>query len=112
MQVGTSILGAISQLIQRRPSSLGRLCELVGLCTDLAQIGRKLAQAISELETCRITLFEVAQEVPDEQRPKYDAALAHIAEVYEQALSRAEAGLEKERTTFDKSLGAYTPEAA
>ena len=51
-------------------------------------------------------------EVPDEQRPKYDAALAHIAEVYEQALSRAETGLEKERTTFDKSLGAYTPEAA
>ena len=79
---------------------------------QVAAAGRKLAQAISELETCRITLFEVAQEVPDEQRPKYDAALAHIAEVYEQALSRAEAGLEKERTTFDKSLGAYTPEAA
>ena len=79
---------------------------------QVAAAGRKLAQAISELETCRITLFEVAQEVPDEQRPKYDAALAHIAEVYEQALSRAETGLEKERTTFDKSLGAYTPEAA
>jgi len=79
---------------------------------QVAAAGRKIAQAISELETCRITLFEVAQEVPDEQRPKYDAALAHIAEVYEQALSRAEAGLEKERTTFDKSLGAYTPEAA
>lgn len=58
---------------------------------QVAAAGRKLAQAISELETCRITLFEVAQEVPDEQRPKYDAALAHIAEVYEQALSRAEA---------------------
>lgn len=79
---------------------------------QVAAAGRKLAQAISELETCRITLFEVAQEVPDEQRPKYDAALAHIAEVYEQALSRAETGLEKERTTFDKSLGAYTPGAA
>ena len=79
---------------------------------QVAAAGRKLAQAISELETCRITLFEVAQEVPDEQRPKYDAALAHIAEVYEQALSRAETGLEKERTTFDKSLGAYKPEAA
>lgn len=79
---------------------------------QVAAAGRKLAQAISELETCRITLFEVAQEVPDEQRQKYDAALAHIAEVYEQALSRAETGLEKERTTFDKSLGAYTPEAA
>lgn len=79
---------------------------------QVAAAGRKIAQAISELETCRITLFEVAQEVPDEQRPKYEAALAHIAEVYEQALSRAEAGLTKERTTFDKSLGAYAPEAA
>lgn len=79
---------------------------------QVAAAGRKLAQAISELETCRITLFEVAQDIPEEQRPKYEAALAHIAEVYEQALSRAEAGLTKERTTFDKSLGAYAPEAA
>ena len=79
---------------------------------QVAAAGRKIAQAISELETCRITLFEVAQDIPEEQRPKYEAALAHIAEVYEQALSRAEAGLTKERTTFDKSLGAYAPEAA
>lgn len=74
---------------------------------QVAAAGRKIAQAISELETCRITLFEVAQEMPDEQRPKYEAALAHIADVYEQALARSEAGLTKERTTFDKSLGAY-----
>ena len=79
---------------------------------QVAAAGRKIVQAISELETCRITLFEVAQDIPEEQRPKYEAALAHIAEVYEQALSRAEAGLTKERTTFDKSLGAYAPEAA
>jgi uncharacterized membrane protein YccC len=74
---------------------------------QVAAAGRKIAQAISELETCRITLFEVAQEMPDEQRPKYEAALAHIADVYEQALARSEAGLTEERTTFDKSLGAY-----
>ena len=74
---------------------------------QVAAAGRKIAQAISELETCRITLFEVAQDMPDEQRPKYEAALTHIADVYEQALARSEAGLTKERTTFDKSLGAY-----
>ena len=79
---------------------------------QVAAAGRKIAQAISELETCRITLFEVAQGIPDEQRPKYEAALAHIAEMYEQALSRGETSLTKERTTFDKSLGAYAPEAA
>ncbi|MGQ0711008.1 MAG: hypothetical protein ACT4NV_14825 [Rhodoferax sp.] len=79
---------------------------------QVAAAGRKIAQAISELQTCRITLFEVAGDVPEAQRPKYEAALAHIAEVYEQALSRAEAGLTKERSTFDKSLGAYAPEAA
>ena len=78
---------------------------------QVAAAGRKIAQAISELETCRITLFEVAQGIPDEQRPKYEAALAHIAEMYEQALARGEANLTKERTTFDKSLGAYAPEA-
>lgn len=74
---------------------------------QVAAAGRKIAQAVSELETCRITLFEVAQEIPDEQRPKYEAALAHIADIYEQALARSEASLTKERTTFDKSLGAY-----
>lgn len=79
---------------------------------QIAAAGRKIVQAISELETCRITLFEVAQDIPEEQRPKYEAALAHIAEMYEQALSRGETSLTKERTTFDKSLGAYAPEAA
>lgn len=79
---------------------------------QVAAAGRKIVQAISELETCRITLFEVAQDIPEEQRPKYEAALAHIAEMYEQALSRGETSLTKERTTFDKSLGAYAPEAA
>lgn len=79
---------------------------------QVAAAGRKLVQAISELETCRITLFEVAHGIPEDQRPKYEAALAHVADVYEQALLRGEAGLSRERATFDKSLGAYAPDDA
>jgi hypothetical protein len=83
---------------------------LAPITDQVAAAGRKIAQAISELETCRITLFQVAEDVPADQRPKYEAALAHIADVYELALSRAERDLQKERTTYDKSLGAYTTE--
>jgi len=79
---------------------------------QVAAAGRKLAQALSELETCRITLFTVAQDIPEDQRPKYEAALAHVGEVYELALSQAEAGVQKERTVFEKSLGAYVPDPA
>lgn len=82
------------------------------IADQVAAAGRKLAQAVSELETCRITLFEVAQDIPEAERPKYEAALGHVAEVYEQALARAERDLTKERTTFDKTLGVYAPETA
>lgn len=81
------------------------------LTEQIAAAGRKMATAISELETCRITLFEVAQDIPADGRPKYEAALAHIAEVYEQALARAERDLLLERTTYDKTLGRYEPES-
>lgn len=78
---------------------------------QIAAAGRKVATGMSELETCRITLFEVMQSVPDEQRPKFEAALAHVGEFYVHALQQAEKLVSKERTVFDKSLGAYTPEA-
>jgi hypothetical protein len=81
---------------------------LLPIGDQIAAAGRKMAQALSELETCRITLFEVAQDIPEDQRPKYDAALGFVAESYETALARAERDLGKERTTFEKSLGAYT----
>ncbi|MDR1276077.1 MAG: hypothetical protein LBL72_06825 [Candidatus Accumulibacter sp.] len=74
---------------------------------QVAAAGRKIAAALSELETCRITLFTVAEEIPEEGRPKYEAALSHIAETYELALARAERDLAKERATFEKSLGTY-----
>ncbi|MDR2155926.1 MAG: hypothetical protein LBE78_13040 [Burkholderiaceae bacterium] len=76
---------------------------------QVAAAGRKIATGLSELETCRITLFTAAQDIPEAERPQYEAALAHVAEVYEEALARAERVLQKERITYDKSLGAYTP---
>jgi hypothetical protein len=78
---------------------------------QIAAAGRKVATGMSELETCRITLFETMQDIPDEERPKYEAALAHVGEFYVQALQQAEKLVSKERTTFDKSLAAYTPDA-
>lgn len=78
---------------------------------QIAAAGRKVATGMSELETCRITLFETMQNIPDEERPKYEAALAHVGEFYVQVLQQAEKLVSKERTIFDKSLGAYTPEA-
>lgn len=82
------------------------------IAEQVAAAGRKLATALSELETCRITLFATAQELPEPETPRYEAALGHMAEVYEAALARAERGIERERHTFDKTLGALGGEGA
>ncbi|MCL1960326.1 MAG: hypothetical protein FWG56_00765 [Desulfovibrionaceae bacterium] len=58
---------------------------------------RKLATALSELETCRITISEAAQKLGENERPAFEAALVHVADVYEEALARAERGIERER---------------
>lgn len=84
---------------------------LVPVSDQVAAAGRKLATALSELETCRITIFEQAQALGEDERPSFEAALTHVAEVYEAALARAERGIERERVTFDKTLGAFAPEA-
>jgi len=78
------------------------------LADQVAAAGRKLAQAMSELEICRITLFEAAQAIPESQQAKFEAAVGHVAEVYEEALARAERGIARERVTFDKTLGAFS----
>lgn len=77
------------------------------LADQVAAAGRKLAQAMSELEICRITLFEAAQGIPEAQQAKFEAAVGHVAEVYEEALARAERGIARERVTFDKTLGNF-----
>lgn len=74
---------------------------------QVAAAGRKLATALSELETCRITLFEQASALADDKRPAFEAALRHVAEVYAQALERAERSVGHERLIFDKTLGAF-----
>lgn len=78
---------------------------------QVAAAGRKLATAMGELEACRITIFAHAQTLDDTTRSSYEAALLHVAEVYEQALARAERSLERERNTFDNTLGCFAPEA-
>lgn len=79
---------------------------------QIAAAGRAIAKAISDLETCRITLMETGQALEADLQPKYEAALGHVVEVYEAALAKAEREIFKERVTFDKSLGAYGTDAA
>lgn len=75
------------------------------LADQVAAAGRKLAQGMSELESCRLALFAAGNALDDEKRQSFDAAASHVAEVYQEALARAERGLEKERNTFEKTLG-------
>lgn len=81
---------------------------LTPITEQVAAAGRKLAKALSELETCRITLFEKANELGDDERASFEAALGHVSEVYEESLARAERGIARERVTFDKTLGAFS----
>ena len=81
---------------------------LVPVADQVAAAGRKLATALSELETCRITIFTAGQDLGDEARASFEAALGHVAQVYEEALARAERGIERERDTFDKTLGNFS----
>lgn len=83
---------------------------LTPVSDQVAAAGRKLATALSELETCRITIFSVAETLGDGDRASFEAALAHVAEVYEEALARGERAMGRERVTFDKTLGAFATE--
>ena len=74
---------------------------------QVAAAGRKLATALSELEACRIAIFTAAEPLSDAERVPFEAAMGHVAELYEQALARAERTIERERTTFDNTLGAF-----
>lgn len=80
---------------------------LTPITDQVAAAGRSIAKAISDLETCRITLLETGQALEADLQPKYEAALSHIVQVYETALAKAERDIQKERVTFDKSLGMY-----
>jgi len=77
------------------------------ITAQIAAAGRSIAKAISDLETCRITLLRTGQALEADLQPKYEAALCHLVQVYEDALGKAERDIQRERVTFDKSLGAY-----
>lgn len=82
------------------------------LAEQIAAAGRKMATAISELETCRLTIWGVGQEIPEEnaaERAKFETALAHLATVEGQALQKAQADIEKELQVFDQTLGNFLP---
>ena len=85
---------------------------LTPVSDQVAAAGRKLATALSDLETCRITIFSVAETLGDDDRASFEAALAHVAAVYEEALARGERAMERERLTFDKTLGAFATEGS
>lgn len=74
---------------------------------QIAAAGRKLAMALSELETCRITIFTSGQNLSDHERATFEAALQHVAGVYQEALERAERLLERERLTYDQTLSNF-----
>ena len=74
---------------------------------QVAAAGRKLATALSELETCRIAIFAAGEPLGDADRTSFEAALAHVAGVYQEALARAERAIARERVTFDKTLGSF-----
>lgn len=80
---------------------------LAPVTDQVAAAGRKLATALSELEACRIAIFAAGEPLSDADRTSFEAALAHVAGVYQEALSRAERAIERERVTFDKTLGDF-----
>lgn len=80
---------------------------LVPVTDQVAAAGRKLATAVSELEACRIAIFTAGESLGEADRTNFEAALAHVAEVYRNALASGERKLERERDTFEKTLGAF-----
>lgn len=80
---------------------------LVPVADQVAAAGRKLATALSELEACRIAIFTAGEPLGDADRTSFEAALGHVADVYQEALARAERAIERERLTFDQTLGAF-----
>ncbi len=78
---------------------------LIPLCDQLAACKREIDHAFSKLETARIAVLQI--EMPDDQRPKFEAALRHVAEVYASALSSAERNYLKDQVVFAQTLGSF-----
>jgi len=78
---------------------------LIPLCDQIAACKREIDHAFSKLETARITVLQL--EMPEDQRPKFEAALRHVAEVYAAALSSAERNYLKDQVVFAQTLGSF-----
>lgn len=78
---------------------------LIPLCDQLAACKREIDHAFSKLETARIAVLQT--EMPEDQRPKFEAALKHVAEVYASALASAERHYLKEQVVFAQTLGSF-----
>ncbi len=78
---------------------------LIPLCDQLAACKRDIDHTFSKLESARIAVLQV--EMPEDQRPKFEAALKHIAEVYAGALESAERHYLKDQVVFAQTLGAF-----
>jgi hypothetical protein len=78
---------------------------LIPLCEQIAAVKREIDHAFSKLETARIGVLQT--EMSEDQRPKFEAALRHVAEVYASALETAERRYLKEQVVFAQTLGAF-----
>lgn len=78
---------------------------LIPLCDQIAAVKREIDHAFSKLETARIAVLQT--EMPEDQRPKFEAALKHVAEVYASALASAERHYLKEQVVFAQTLGSF-----
>ena len=81
------------------PEALEPLIEQIGAA------GRQIALSISTMAEARTRLSETANSLEYGEREKFDIALGHVGEVYDQALTRAERDIGKERLRFDQMIG-------
>lgn len=72
---------------------------------QIAACKRDIDHIFSKLESARIAVLQV--EMSEDQRPKFEAALAHVAEIYASALVSAERHYLKDQVIFAQTLGAF-----
>lgn len=80
---------------------------LIPLTDQIAGCKRDIDHAFSKLETARMEAINVLNALDEEERPKYEAALRHVAEVYGSALESAERHYNKDLVVFSQTLGAF-----
>jgi hypothetical protein len=80
---------------------------LIPLTDQIAACKRDIDHIFSKLEAARMKAIEVMNSLSEDERPKYEAALRHVAEVYGSALESAERHYNKDLVVFSSTLGAF-----